>query len=74
MDGSQGRRYPYTFCAAIGCVARFGMSQADVNAFKAGNAATLTVVPARAPDQKVQVKVSLNGFTAGFNALAAMNN
>ncbi|QDC09616.1 invasion associated locus B family protein [Oceanicola sp. D3] len=74
VDGGQGRRYPYTFCTRIGCVSRIGMSQADVNGFKAGSAATLTLVPAGAPDERVRLKVSLSGFTAGFNALAALNN
>lgn len=74
VDGSQGRRYPYTFCTRIGCVARIGMSEADVNGFKAGSSATLTLVPAGAPDQRVRLRVSLSGFTAGFNALAALNN
>ncbi|MCO6381969.1 invasion associated locus B family protein [Oceanicola sp. 502str15] len=71
VDGSQGKRYPYTFCTQIGCISRIGMTAADVNGFKAGNAATLTLVPAGAPDQKVRLKVSLTGFTAGFTALQA---
>lgn len=69
VDGGQGKRYPYTFCTRIGCIARIGFTPADVNVFKAGNAAQLTLVPAGAPDQKVNLKVSLSGFTAGFAAL-----
>ncbi|SIN90155.1 invasion associated locus B family protein [Vannielia litorea] len=72
VDGSQGKRYPYTFCTRIGCVARIGMTAQDVAGFKAGNAATLTLVPAGAPDQKVRLRVSLSGFTAGFTSLQAL--
>ncbi|WP_261385175.1 invasion associated locus B family protein [Vannielia litorea] len=71
VDGSQGKRYPYTFCTRIGCISRIGMTQADVNGFKAGSAATLSLVPAGAPDQRVRLKVSLTGFTAGFTSLQA---
>jgi len=74
VDGAQGKRYPYTFCTRVGCVARIGFTAADVNAFKAGQAARLTLVPAGAPDQRVQLTVSLSGFTAGFTELQARSN
>lgn len=68
VDGGQARRYPYTFCNAAGCVARVGFTTEEVNLFKRGNAATLRMVPAGAPDQEVVLSISLNGFTAGYNA------
>jgi invasion protein IalB len=49
--------------AATGCFARIGFTSAEVAAFKAGVAATMTIVPAAAPDEKVALKVSLKGFT-----------
>jgi len=73
VDGGAAKRYPYTFCAATGCFARIGFTGADVAAFKAGAAATMTLVPAAAPDEKVLLKVSLNGFTAGFDAVNTAN-
>ena len=73
VDGGTAKRYPYTFCAATGCFARIGFTNADVAAFRAGAAATLTIVPAAAPDEKVALRVSLTGFTAGFNAVNARN-
>ena len=33
--------------------------------------ATMTIVPAGAPDQKVNLDISLKGFTAGMDAVAA---
>ncbi|MCF6443198.1 invasion associated locus B family protein [Nereida sp. MMG025] len=70
IDGGQARKYQFAFCSQVGCLARLGFSAADVTAFKRGNAANLTIVPAVAPDQKVELTVSLSGFTAGFDRLA----
>lgn len=67
VDGSNSRRYPFTFCNAAGCVARVGFTEDEVNQFKRGNTANLRMVPAAAPDQEVNLTVSLSGFTAGFD-------
>ena len=66
IDTNPARRYPFTFCAPPGCVARIGFTQAEIDAMKNGKSASVTIVPAMAPDQKVTVPVSLKGFTAGF--------
>lgn len=68
VDGASTRRYPYTFCNAAGCVARVGFTQDEVNQFKRGNAATLRMVNAAAPDGEVILNLSLTGFTAGYEA------
>ncbi len=68
IDGADARRYPFDFCTAAGCVARFGMTQGQIDQFKRGAAGTLSIVPAVAPDQRVTLEMSLTGFTAGFNA------
>ncbi len=73
VDTAQAKRYPFTFCAAIGCIARVGFTEADLAAFKKGNKATISVVPVAAPAQKVTVAVSLKGFTAAFDAVNAAN-
>ncbi|MEL6959334.1 MAG: invasion associated locus B family protein [Pseudomonadota bacterium] len=70
VDGGTARRFPYTFCNPGGCVARIGLTAEDVNLFRRGNAATLRMVPAAAPDQEVIVTMSLAGFTAAFEAAA----
>lgn len=67
VDGGKARRYPYAFCNPVGCYARLGLTEADVNAFKRGNKAVITIVPALAPDQKVELDLSLDGFTASFD-------
>ena len=68
VDGGEARRYAFTFCNTAGCVARVGFTSAELDQFKRGNAATLRMVPAAAPDQEVLLNVSLTGFTAGFEA------
>ena len=55
----------------MGCVARVGFTAEEIAAFKAGGKATMTIVPAVAPDKTVALDMSLKGFTAGFDAVAA---
>jgi invasion protein IalB len=69
IDGAKAKVYPYTFCTQIGCVARIGFTGEELAQLKKGNKATLTLVPAAAPDQKVQLDISLKGFTKGFDSL-----
>lgn len=71
VDEATPKAYPFTFCSQIGCVARVGFTAEEVEAFKKGGKATLTIVPAVAPDQTVALEVSLSGFTAGYDAVAA---
>ncbi|MCV3270848.1 invasion associated locus B family protein [Roseobacter sinensis] len=66
IDNQPARRYPFAFCNNVGCYARIGLTEDDVNAFKRGNEAMLTIVPVLAPDQKVDIVLSLSGFTAGY--------
>lgn len=73
VDKGKTKRYPFTFCAEVGCVARVGFTKEDIDAFKSGNVATVSVVPVAAPDRTVDVEISLKGFTAGFEAVAKAN-
>lgn len=68
VDGNNARVYPFSFCNHGGCVARIGFTEADITNFKAGNVAKLVMVPAAAPDQKVELDISLKGFTAGITS------
>ena len=71
IDGGEAARYPFSFCNRAGCVARFGLSDQQLAAFKRGRAGTLRIVPAAAPDQEVSLTMSLSGFTAGYDAVVA---
>lgn len=73
IDSGTPRRYPFTWCAAIGCVARIGLTTEEVTAMQRGAEARLTIVPVAAPDQPVTLTISLRGFTAGLAAVNAAN-
>lgn len=70
IDGGQPRVYPYSFCDANGCYARMGFGETDIAALRRGARATITVVPAMAPDQRAEMSMSLSGFTAGLAAVS----
>jgi len=72
VDGGKARRYPYSFCNQVGCFARIGLTAEDVASFKRGNAATMTIVPALAQDQKVELTLSLTGFTAAYDKVSVV--
>ncbi|EYD76631.1 Invasion associated family protein [Rubellimicrobium mesophilum DSM 19309] len=73
IDGNEPKRYPFTFCNRAGCVARVGFTAEEIQQFKNGNTAQLTIVPAAAPDQQVNLTISLSGFTAGFEKATVPN-
>ena len=73
IDKGKTKRFPFTFCAEVGCVARVGFTKDDIESFKKGSVATVSVVPVAAPDRTVDVDISLKGFTAGFEAVAKAN-
>ena len=73
IDEGKAKIYPFTFCAQLGCVARIGFTAEEVDQFRKGAGAVLTIVPAVAPDQKVALSISLKGFTAGFKAVEDAN-
>lgn len=71
VDGGKAKRYPFTFCAVIGCFSRIGFTGAEIEAMQKGSKATVSVVPIVAPDQVVSVDISLKGFTEAYEAVKA---
>jgi invasion protein IalB len=69
IDSGGGKEYAFRVCTSQGCIAQLGFGPGDIAAMKAGNVATATIVPAIAPDQRVQLPISLTGFTAAYDAL-----
>lgn len=69
VDEGEARRYPYSFCSTEGCIARLGFTPEEVAEFKRGAKGTITIVPALAPDQTVNLTMSLSGFTASFEEM-----
>lgn len=70
VDSGASKRYPFSWCSQIGCFARIGLTAQDLNAFRKGSEVKVNIVPVAAPDQKVELAISLSGFTAGFEAAA----
>lgn len=73
VDNGGWSEYPFAFCQPVGCFSRLGLTQADVDAMRAGAEAYVALVPLPAPDQVIEVSASLTGFTAGFAALQDRN-
>lgn len=73
IDAQEAKAYPFSVCSTAGCMARLGFTDEDIDALKKGGEVTITLVPFVAPDQKVTLKMSLKGFTAGMEAVNAAN-
>ena len=71
IDSSKQDQYPYLWCATVGCFVQYGLNEAGLNRYKRGGKARLTVFPSEARNVPVILDVSLIGFTAAFNDVAA---
>ena len=69
VDSGPAKRYQFRYCLANGCYAPLGLTQEDIDAFKHGATANMVVVPVAQPNARVTVRVSLKGFTKGWEAL-----
>ena len=70
IDGGEARRYPFMYCNQAGCMVRMGFAVADLDRLRNGTTANVSIVPVTAPDQRVELAISLEGFTAGYAAVA----
>jgi invasion protein IalB len=73
VDDSAPRQIGFTYCLQDGCRAQVGFSSQEINAFRRGNEAVMRIFPLVAPDQPVDLRVSLLGFTAGFARIEELN-
>jgi len=67
VDGGEPRKLSYRLCDLGCCIVTFLLREDLENAFRQGQTARVELVTAE--QKKVNVDVSLNGFTAAFNAL-----
>lgn len=74
VDGGNAKSFAYSFCTNTGCFSRIGLTPADIAAFKRGIEASIQIVPAQAPDQKVSISASLKGFTAAYDNTSVLQN
>lgn len=73
VDSSEPKAYPFTFCAQAGCFSRVGLTKEELAQYKRGSKATMSIVPVAAPDQRVDVNISLSGFTAAYDEVTKAN-
>jgi len=69
VDDENAKIYPFAFCAQMGCVARIGLTEDDLDSYRSGARAIITMFPAAAPTKPERLTLSLTGFTAGHEAL-----
>lgn len=69
VDSGETRQYGFTFCTAIGCIAQIALTDETIASMRRGRSATLTLASIAAPDEPVEISLSLMGFTDGFNAI-----
>lgn len=74
IDDNPSKQYQYTFCNPIGCVAQIGVTADEIELMKKGAKATISLVPAPAPDQRIELDLSLTGFTAAFDVVDVVQN
>ena len=73
VDDQPAKRYPFSYCNPVGCYARVGLTNEEVESYKNGAETNLSIVPIAAPDKRVQISASLAGFTAAFEASSVIN-
>lgn len=69
FDEQNAKKYPFSFCTKIGCIARVGLTADEIGIFKAGTASKVTVIPAANPSKDIVLTLSLKGFTKAYSAL-----
>jgi len=74
VDQGQAKRYPFAVCDQLGCYARIGFTAEEIAAFKRGVTATVSITPFVAPDEPINLNMSLKGFTAAFDKATVMPN
>lgn len=69
VDSGATKRYSFLVCTADGCISRVGFLPEDINAFKRGAVAKVSMVLANQNEQRVVANMSLSGFTAAFDEI-----
>ena len=69
IDDGDPKLYPFSYCSQIGCHARAGFTGPDLFALERGTVATITIAALSAPEKLINISVSLEGFTAAYDAL-----
>jgi invasion protein IalB len=71
VDDGVPAAYPFSWCDGQGCYARFGLTGAQVDAFKSGTDAKINIFPVTDAENPVTATLSLAGFTDAVADLSA---
>ena len=63
------KEFPYSFCNQNGCLVRMGLLEEDIVAMKKGASSRLSITHISSPEASINLDLSLNGFTAAFDAI-----
>lgn len=69
IDTQKPITLPYAFCSQSACFSNVALKAGDLDLFKKGNKIAMTIVPMIAPDKKVELEISLKGFSAAWDAM-----
>ena len=73
VDEEPAKSYPFLFCNRVGCFARIGLTAEEIETYKRGSEAEVSLVPMAAPDRRVTGALSLSGFTAAYEAASVVS-
>jgi invasion protein IalB len=73
VDGGTAKRYPFSWCDQYGCYSRIGFTKPELDQLKKGKQALAVIVPALAPTNKVEMTISLTGFTKAYETMRVRN-
>jgi len=71
VDAGVPAAYPFSWCDQQGCYARFGLTAAQVDSFKAGTDAKINIFAITDAENPVTATLSLVGFTDAVADLSA---
>ena len=63
------KEFQYSFCNQNGCLVRMGLLDEDIQAMKKGSYSQLAITHISRPADNINLKLSLDGFTAAFDTL-----
>ncbi len=69
IDGGEPITSPFVYCLGNGCFSEVAMTNEGLQKLQRGAAATLSIYSVQNPNDAVQVKLSLIGFTKAFDAV-----
>ena len=68
------KKYPYSFCTSVGCIARIGLTEDDIVLMKKGLVAQIIIAHLSLPNENVIIELSLKGFTAAYQKATMLQN